>query len=529
MSHLSFIEPLEDRIAPAGLITSFRSNSIKYTDVDGDLVTVSFSKSFISSGNINNIFTLQAGGSGAILESINLTASTLGSLTVLHKLAGMNISITAKKAPGGTGDGLVNVGLIDAENLSLGSVKVGGDIEAISAGSASKNAVSSLTLDNFGAPVLSSLGEAAPNASLSSNFNGNIARMTISGNIDGESFNVSGGIGTATIKGNVEAYNGNGGNFFLGGGITSMTIKGNMQGGSSQDSGEINAVGGIGKLTIGGNLDGTTGTSGDSGDIITLGAIKTMTVGGNILGGPAGYTGAILAGGAIGTLTVTGSVEGTTGPFSGSIIAHDTIGTLTVGGLGTDAAPGAVIGGGSQIKTMLVKGSIIGTAASPVIISAEGLQTLKADVAIGSFTVDGNMTYGALLAGYYQSDLGAGTTTPSNPTAQIGAVVVKGNFTASDLLAGVENDGSDSTNGTPFAFGDTENVAISNPSGPSTIEASIASIVIGGTAAGDSNMSAAYEIVANTIGSLKLGGVTESLSSLPLSLGTNLTVNEVPA
>ncbi len=105
-----FIEPLEQRRLLATLVTG--GKSVTYQDVDGDTVTVAFSKAVLTDSNVNNVFKFNTGSvngdnsAAQQLQRVDLTQ--LGAAAV----GGANITITAKPGANG-GDGLVNVGFIN--------------------------------------------------------------------------------------------------------------------------------------------------------------------------------------------------------------------------------------------------------------------------------------------------------------------------------------------------------------------------------------------------------------------------------
>ena len=105
-------------VAPTG-------KTATYTDVDGDAVTIAISVGTLTSANFT---TLPTGvGSDEQLELINLT--TGGSF------AGTNLTVTVKRGP--SGDGLVNIGYINATGVDLGTVSIAGDLGRIDAGDGS--------------------------------------------------------------------------------------------------------------------------------------------------------------------------------------------------------------------------------------------------------------------------------------------------------------------------------------------------------------------------------------------------------
>src|SRR3954467_5559797 len=104
------LEILEPRLAPASTLT--------FTDVDGDHVKI-----VSSLGDLAGKATLASFGAGDQLQTLDLTDPSF---------QGAAITISAVKAPGG--DGLVNVGFINATGVDLKSVIVKGDLGQIDAG-----------------------------------------------------------------------------------------------------------------------------------------------------------------------------------------------------------------------------------------------------------------------------------------------------------------------------------------------------------------------------------------------------------
>src|SRR5262245_32439858 len=94
------LEPLEGRIAPASVLS--------FTDIDGDRVRVN-----CSAGDITNAATFASSGLGKQLQVLDLRAIAF---------QGANISTTVTRAAGG--DGLVNVGQINAAGRDLGTVTI---------------------------------------------------------------------------------------------------------------------------------------------------------------------------------------------------------------------------------------------------------------------------------------------------------------------------------------------------------------------------------------------------------------------
>jgi hypothetical protein len=128
---------------PAPVISSDHKTAT-YTDVDGDLVTVKTTKGAFSEDN----FTLVKQGSGAYLQRLDVAFSQFN---------GAGITITAKTPKGGIGDGLVNVGMLDATLTTLGKVSINGDLQQIDAESAASLTVYSMGQYIDGAPVESEI------------------------------------------------------------------------------------------------------------------------------------------------------------------------------------------------------------------------------------------------------------------------------------------------------------------------------------------------------------------------------------
>src|SRR5476651_1593718 len=83
------VEELETRLAPAAMINS---TTLRFTDVDSDLVTVQFSKPLLTAANVGSVFTFNSplGDVGPQqLQEINLTGLAAAAAN------GVSISITA--------------------------------------------------------------------------------------------------------------------------------------------------------------------------------------------------------------------------------------------------------------------------------------------------------------------------------------------------------------------------------------------------------------------------------------------------
>jgi hypothetical protein len=96
------IETLESRIAPAALT---------FTDLDGDMVKI------IVSQGTNADLTAAAKINGQQLQELRLAPNPI--------FDGADVTV---KVIGGTGDGLANLGFLNAKGLDLDVVKIMGDL-----------------------------------------------------------------------------------------------------------------------------------------------------------------------------------------------------------------------------------------------------------------------------------------------------------------------------------------------------------------------------------------------------------------
>jgi hypothetical protein len=107
--------------------------------------------------------------------------------------------------------------------------------------------------------------------------------------------------------------------------------------------------------------------------------------------------------------------------------------------------------------------------------------------------VGGDFDHALILGGY------AADNVPANGHAQIGAISIGGDWIASSITAGLlPNSGK-------FIFGNGDDAFIN--AGPANVIAYIASITIKGRAMGSFETGDRFGIVAEHIGSVKIGGV----------------------
>ena len=136
----------------ADVTVATNGKSATFTDWDGDLVTIKSTRGPLDAAQFHLSSPNPLTG-GAHLIYADFTAGA--------GFAGANISFTAKRGPTG-GDGLVNVGTIDARNVLLGKVSVDGDLQQLDAAGVAGLTVYSLGQfageDVKGAPLTSEIG-----------------------------------------------------------------------------------------------------------------------------------------------------------------------------------------------------------------------------------------------------------------------------------------------------------------------------------------------------------------------------------
>ena len=356
-------------IGGSNLIISTNQKTATFTDVDGDLVTVKRSAGEFVIGD----FTLVSGpGGGGLLSSLVVAPTFDGKA--------FNLSITAKVGPGG-GNGFVNVGKIDADDVDLGNVVIGGELQDLDVGdiNATKPGLASLTVHSLGA-----VGGTSPN---------------------GDEINSAHGIGKITVKTDVR-------NFHIFANRSNTGNLGSLTVGGSMHTSEVQAAADIGTIKIGGSFLGTERIQANN-------RIGTITVGGDFAGGGTIEAFAISSNTAKGSdialksFTVGGSVEKTTIILGRNNNTDASIGTISVGRAwlassvlsGVEAGGDTLIGtsddrkvtqGGptdeptrfSTIASILIKGQALGTAAAGDSFGIVAEQIGKAQIGTRKFVFD---------------------------------------------------------------------------------------------------------------------------------------------
>ncbi len=328
------IEPLETRIAPAGLVTLI--------DVDGDIITVATSLG--TSALLTSAIAKTALGvtGGERIDLITLTDPIFD---------GTSLSVTARPGPLG-GDGLVNVTAIDATGQNITTIKVAGDVQDIDAG----KGVGGLKIQSI--DVFSTSGTSVWNIKADLgvlNVRTNLAGAEI--HLDFATYHLGllsigqsliGGAGLRT------------GHVDVAGTITTVKIGRDIVGGGGAKSGYIEAAA-IGTATIGGSIRGGNGAGTDSGEIVVTGSLGSLKLGGSIFGGAAADSGAVRAG-SIGVVNIAGSIIGGGAANTGSLKSSGAFGAVTILGNiqgGTAADSGQILGAG-KLGSLLIGQSVLG-------------------------------------------------------------------------------------------------------------------------------------------------------------------------
>lgn len=390
------IEPLEGRIAPATLIDA---STISFTDLDGDQVTVHFSKPLFNQATaeqralvLEAVFSFETYGTGGAM-----VASAFGSdgpqqlkLLDLSKFnlqgpksvaGGVSISIIADQV--GSGDGFTTVGRINgtfgtgttAVSVGLGDVFVDGRLVEIDAGGKDyAYGLKSLVVQNFGPAIPTGANPIFPSVADSTIY-GKVGSFTVLENMQHATLQVK---HVAGSTGDIEKMS-------IGGALIGLTTSGNAA--TYTNSGNITAAGNIGSLTIGSGAagDGIIGGMGaGSGSVSVGGTIGKLTVDGDLLGGAGGLSGSIFAAKGLGTVQILGDIK------------------VSVTGSASAGFNSATIRTDGGAKSIFVAGNVIGTGASTGGIEVDGV--------LQSITINGNLEgRSGTLSGFITSDTSIGT------------------------------------------------------------------------------------------------------------------------
>jgi hypothetical protein len=345
------IEPLESRIAPAAVLIN--SKTVSYTDIDGDTVTITSSLPIFT--NTDGFEFTDGIGGRQQLDKLTLGVTAKGTV------------LTIKARASSTGDGLVNVGYIDASGVDLKSVTVAGDLGQIDAGDAALTtpALGSLTVNSLG--LINLFGPAGTLETIST-FTGGIGSVKVLHDVREASIFAVGAPGNLAK-------------------ISSVSIGGSLVGTGSDDSGRIDADGTIGSVTIGGSIRGGDGSS--SGRISAGSGLGAVTVKGGVFGGDGTSSGRISSGGGMGAVTITQSLEGGDGNNSGLIDAGTDIAKVTIKGsvVGGDGDSSGRVSSNGKMGLVNIGRDLVGG-------DGDKSGSLKSDLGIASATIGGSILGG---------------------------------------------------------------------------------------------------------------------------------------
>jgi len=511
MKHLTHIEPLEARIAPATILNPY---TVTYQDGNGDTAVIRISKPlFASVAAAQTILKFSDSSGNSITENFtgNATAENLSEIYLLanHAASGMDISV--KVIPQvGVGTLTVNVGEIYAGDFStafqatgcvpLGNITIQGNLGEIYAGTdfTPPNGVQSINVlsmnEGFQSYILGPVGSFHCAGNFNANLQvigyqfGSIGSLYIGGTLGGDSsgdadtgvIQFAGHVGKATI-GNITGTSGANTGELVGSQanpsyIGSLLVTGSITGGSGQDSGlvVVNANSGtIGKLTVNGSIvGGTAGTAASATTNSTPGDTGLVQAG--IIGGV--HIGGSLVGGTPGSGTNSSGVADQTADTSGAIIANLAHGITIVGNITGGGGPDGGILESSTLDGLVVDGSIVGGAGT----NSGGLQVNS----MHSATVIGSISGG--------SGAGSGVITGQSLTftdTVYGTIVVNGSVTG----------GSGATSGAIIANG--------------LLGGSISSLHIRGDLIGSSGTQSGYVDATGALGTVIIGGSVEGGSA----------------
>ena len=417
----SSLEPLEGRIAPAVLLNPA---TLIYKDLDGDIVTVKFSKPLFSQAggtldvaradvvfkfNTGNVSSGPFDPASAPAQQLQLMDLTKVNASLSNSAVnGAAAKITS--APGSLtvngvstpGDGFVDIGYLKANGLSLGLVTVDGDLGQIDAGKS--NAAIGLAGLKVKSMGVRGLATQAAGGSLESNILGRLGSLTVTDDIqeasirvvNGSNFNTSslGRIGSITIGGSligrdaVETASDNTGLIESANDIGVVKIGTNLSdgifGGGGKNSGSIRALGKITSVTVAGNLSADQGAG--SGSVQASGAIGATVVKGSILGGSGVGSGTIQAS-ALAGVTIGNDLVAGTATNTGTVTSLGAIGAVKIGG---DIA-GNTVGAGTSSGGILATGKITSVNLTGMLIGGGGIQTgfIQSDADLGALILHG--------------------------------------------------------------------------------------------------------------------------------------------
>jgi len=380
----------------APIVISPSGKSATLTDIDGDTITIKTTKGALTAAN----FVFGADGS---IQKIDLLTNA--------SFSGANLVISAEAIGGG--NGLVDVGAIDATNLDLSKVIVTGTLGQIIVGDGDgkKSALKSLTIGSLGTddpvsePLVSEFHGAVSKLNITADVRGaavtvqgNLKKVTVGGDLVGDTGNGAALLAVLSSGGSIVAAAGTGGipvGAFTAGSVGSFNVKGNMNGGS------VGADGDIGSVNVGNDFNGGAIAAGGHVQVVKVfGKLKSDDPTAPTVVAALARLGSTKAAGsvAIDRLEIRGDVE------NAQILLgykkEDLNGQTVYNGKNPDASSGKVVIGGDWVASSLVAGVFDATADG----FGQNDQLIEGDVTdrivsrIASVVIKGNAT-GSATAG----------------------------------------------------------------------------------------------------------------------------------
>ena len=463
------IELLESRIAPAFIVLS--PTMATYTDVDGDLVTIKSSKPILDDTDFvrapialgDRLLTIDFSNDGPAAD-------------------GTTLSIVATRSALG-GDGLANVGYINATGRVLGRVTVDGDLGVIDAGDTTINpfAIQRLTVQSLG-QLGSTSG--AP-GDLQCNLAGSVKSITVKGDVRDAFVSITGQVNSKFSS------------------LGALTIGGSLLATNPTGLGTINVEGEIGPVRIGGSVIG--GSAPSSGGIGSFnGSMGNVRIGGDVIGGPAGFTGYIFAITHMGNVKIGGDLKG--GGISGGDGNAGFISAAN-GSMGNVKIGGSIIGGASAFCGTVSTSTGVGDTGKMGKVSVGGSVIGGAELEAGSIFAAGGL--GSIkIGGDLKGGAGVNSGLVHTAAGDIGGVTIRGSLIGGgSTLAG----GIAATNGSlgPIKIGGDVVGSPAFATGRIFAAMNIASVTIGGSlVGGGGSYSGTIQIGPLAAGGQKIGPIT---------------------
>jgi hypothetical protein len=500
----SGIEPLEGRIAPAILLNA---STLSYTDTDGDLVTVKFSKNIFQFGaagidaELAKVFKFDNGTAHVAatvdapqqLRLIDLSAATATG-SILGNLNGVSFSVTAEVGGlnGVPGDGFAKVGAIKSGTRALGVVTIDGDLGQIDVASAASVIglvqLKAQSIGKYGLTTQAPLDAATstPAPDLESKISGKLLRLIVNEDMGGYIHAVDSSVQRGTI-----------GSVVIGGALRDIVtddsaadnmgriessydigtvIVGSIAGGAGKKTGSINAAHLITRVTV--TNDVTGGAGEDSGTIVSFGSMNRVAIGGDLTGAVGLRSGSVRTGGNMGFVTI-----GTALPGSGDVTG------------GTGDSSGLIFSGGS-INATKIFGSILGVGARSGGVFASG--NLASITVLGSLTGAATTSSGAIESVGDSGSIFIGGNVTGSDGAGSGAIIVGGKL-ARATIGGQLDGGKGANSGALLAGHD-----------PSRASHDLGPVTIGGALLGDEGAGSGSIVSGGKIGVVRIGATLQS-------------------